>query len=335
MTKVSLIGATGLVGKTVVKLLKNHPSLSLAKVYGSSKRMGQKFSEELDFLSLDDIERGEIVLSMLTSEAAGELEPIILQKGAKLISNASFHRKKEGTSLIVVDVNGEELFEKSPSCICIPNCNVAGITLALKPLSLNFGIEKMHVVTLQALSGAGYPGVPSLDSMANVIPFIEGEEEKIEEEPFRLLNRCQSSPFPISATSTRVPVVHGHMAVISVKLKRQATREEVIASWNTYVGLSQKMKLHFAAKRPIVYRDAPAFPEPRLEVEEDLGMRVSIGRLRECSLLDWKFVIVSHNLILGAAGSSVQIAELLTNTSCQNLIKDRAIHVSFPSLKRS
>ena len=210
---------------------------------------------------------------------------------------------------MVVDVNGEKI-AKGP--ICVPNCNVAGISLALRPLTQAFGVTKLQVTTLQALSGAGYPGVASLDAMANVIPFIEGEEDKIEKEPNLLLESYQGFPIQISATATRVPVINGHMAVVSMELKKKGSFEQIIEAWQNYRGLSQKLNLGFKAKSPILYLDEAHFPQPRLHIERENGMQVVIGRLRPCSHFDWKFVMVSNNLILGAAGSSIQIAEVLT-----------------------
>jgi aspartate-semialdehyde dehydrogenase len=306
---ISLIGATGLVGQTVVKLLKEHPSLVLSKVYGKEERLGSYFENGLPFLPIEEIREGELVLSMLTTEAAAQIEPKIVEMGGRLISNASFYRGKPGSTLMVVDVNGEKCIEGP---ICVPNCNVAGISLALRPLVEAFGVESLQVTTLQALSGAGYPGVASLDAMANVIPFIQGEEDKIEKEPNLLLERYQGFPIEISATATRVPVVNGHMAVVSMKLKRKASFDQIVEAWRTYRGLSQRLNLDFRARVPILYLDEPNFPQPRLHTEAEKGMQVTIGRLRPCTHFDWKFVMVSNNLILGAAGSSIQIAEVLT-----------------------
>ena len=208
--------------------------------------------------------------------------------------------------------NGNLRFGK---IITNPNCSVVGITMALKPLLDHFGIESVNVVTLQALSGAGYLGVASMDILDNVIPFIAGEEAKIETEPLKILGTLEKTiiPYPmrLSAQCTRVPVSDGHLGCVSVKLKKKASAEEIIDAWRGFKGEPQELKLPMAPKCPLIYLDHEMHPQPKLHRSLENGMAVSIGRLRKCSLFDWKFVILSHNTIRGAAGCAILNAELM------------------------
>jgi aspartate-semialdehyde dehydrogenase len=196
------------------------------------------------------------------------------------------------------------------------NCSAMGLTLALAPLHQRFGVEKVFVVTMQAVSGAGYPGVASLDILGNVIPYIAREEEKMEEESRKMLGQVVGSGiepagFVVSAQCNRVAVEDGHTESVSVKLKKPATAEEVLAAWQEFRGLPQELRLPNAPEPPLVYDPAPDRPQPRLDVERGAGMSASLGRLRPCSLLDWKFTVLSHNTIRGAAGAALLNAELL------------------------
>jgi len=196
------------------------------------------------------------------------------------------------------------------------NCSVMGLALALAPLHEQFGIEAVFAATMQAISGAGYPGVASLDILGNVIPFIRNEEEKMEEEAGKLLGKLkgrkvENASFAMSALCNRVAVEDGHTEAISIKLKKQASAEKIIAAWRQYRGGVAKLKLPLAPAEPIFYDERPDRPQPRLDLERGRGMTVSCGRLRPCSLLDWKFTMLSHNTIRGAAGAAVLNAELL------------------------
>jgi aspartate-semialdehyde dehydrogenase len=197
-----------------------------------------------------------------------------------------------------------------------PNCSVIGLTTALKPLIDRWGVEQAHITTLQAISGAGYPGVPSFDILDNVIPFIAGEEEKVETEPLKILGRLQgntlhSYPMRLSAQCNRVAVMDGHMACVSVKLKAQAAAEEIIEAWQNFSGEPQTLHLPLSPKRPIVYFFDDKHPQPKLHRHLEQGMAISVGRLRQCPLLDWKFVLLSHNTVRGAAGCAILNAELM------------------------
>jgi aspartate-semialdehyde dehydrogenase len=196
------------------------------------------------------------------------------------------------------------------------NCSVMGLAIALAPLQKAFGIESVFVVTMQAISGAGYPGVPSMDILGNVVPFIKNEEEKMQEEAGKLLGKLKGgevipAEFAISAHCNRVAVEDGHTESISIKLKKRATPEKIIAAWREYRGLVEELKLPFSPPEPIFYDERPDRPQPRLDIERGHGMTVSCGRLRPCSLLDWKFTMLSHNTIRGAAGAALLNAELL------------------------
>ncbi|MGH2487840.1 MAG: aspartate-semialdehyde dehydrogenase, partial [Ktedonobacterales bacterium] len=197
-----------------------------------------------------------------------------------------------------------------------PNCSTTGLVLALKPLVDAFGLEAAHVVTLQAASGAGYPGVPSLDLLDNVIPYINGEEEKLETEPNKILGNYQDAAvvnraISISASCNRVAVVDGHVECVSVRLRDKPSLDEIIHAWEDFTGVPQELELPTAPLRPIHYFDEPYFPQPRLHRELEGGMAVSVGRLRPCQLLDYKFVALVHNTMRGAAGGALLNAELM------------------------
>ncbi|MCF7806615.1 MAG: aspartate-semialdehyde dehydrogenase [Simkaniaceae bacterium] len=290
----------------MIALLKEHPRFYVKQVCAREERVGSEcIGIGLLFESIQSVADESLVLSALPNRAAQYIEPMLAEKGCLVISNAQCHRMQEGVPLVLPDVNPEALLDITRGIVCVPNCVVAGLTVALKPLHDHFGIDAVHVTTLQAISGAGYPGVASLDILGNVIPHIQGEEEKIEMEPLKILK----TSFPISATAMRVPVKHGHMASVALKLKRSVSLDAIIHAWNSYKGFSQQ--LFSAPKNPIRYLQGVDDPQPQRHVELDRGMRVSIGRLRKCSNFDCKFILLSHNLIQGAAGTSVLIAEAL------------------------
>jgi aspartate-semialdehyde dehydrogenase len=197
-----------------------------------------------------------------------------------------------------------------------PNCSAIGLVLALAPLQLRFGLETVMAVTMQAVSGAGYPGVASLDILGNVIPYIRNEEEKMEEETLKLLGKMNGSKidpasFAMSAQCNRVAVEDGHTESISVQLKTKAEPQEIIAAWNGYRSEPQELKLPSAPEHPLKYLEANDRPQPRFDVDMGAGMTAAVGRLRPCGVLDWKFTVLSHNTIRGAAGAAVLNAELL------------------------
>ena len=232
---------------------------------------------------------------------------------------------QEDVPLVIPEVNGDHL--KLLECqswrrqsggfmVTNPNCSAIGLTMALAPLERAFGLEQVFCVTLQAISGAGYPGVPSLDIVGNVIPYIANEEEKLEEEPQKMLGRVSGSRiepagFRLSAHCNRVPVEDGHTESVSVKLKKAASAEEVVAAWRNFRGLPQELRLPSAPEKPVLYLEGRDRPQPRLDRDLGGGMSASVGRLRACPLLDWKFTVLSHNTVRGAAGAALLNAELL------------------------
>jgi aspartate-semialdehyde dehydrogenase len=197
-----------------------------------------------------------------------------------------------------------------------PNCSAIGLVLALAPLQQRFGLETVMAVTMQAVSGAGYPGVASLDILGNVIPYIAKEEEKMEEETLKLLgqlngSKVQPAPFAVSTQCNRVAVEDGHTESVWVKLKQNGRAEEIIAAWNQFRSEPQELGLPSAPEQPVLYLAARDRPQPRFDVDLGAGMTTSVGRLRRCGVLDWKFTVLSHNTIRGAAGAALLNAELL------------------------
>lgn len=334
---VGILGATGMVGQKFVELLANHPWFELTALAASERSVGKKYDEamrwsmptplpdkiaKMPVLACSPNLPCRIVFSGLDSSVAGEIEQEFALAGYKVISNSKNHRMEKNVPLFIPEINSDhlKLIASQPygrgAIVTNPNCSVIGITLALKPLLDNWGVEAVNVVTLQALSGAGYPGVPSMDILDNVIPFISGEEAKIETEPLKILGSysekgIQSYPMRLSAQCTRVAVADGHMACVSVKLKQKALRSDILEAWENFSSEPQKLKLPSAPKHPIRYLEDERHPQPKLHRHLGNGMSVSIGRLRECPLFDWKFVVLSHNTIRGAAGCAILNAELM------------------------
>ena len=228
--------------------------------------------------------------------------------------------------MVIPEVNADHLhlIEEQPwrkqaggYMVTNPNCSTIGLVMALKPLEERFGIESIFVSTMQAVSGAGYPGVASMDILDNVVPYIGGEEEKMEAETLKLLGHLNGEHVDplaagITAHCNRVPVVDGHTECVSIKFKKAATKEEILAAWDEYKPLAGR-DLPFAPKQPVQFTDLPDRPQPRLDRNREKGMAVTVGRLRKCSLLDWKFVLLSHNTVRGAAGATILNAELLAS----------------------
>lgn len=334
---VAILGATGVVGQKFVELLSSHPWFRIVALAASERSQGHLYgnvvnwqmatplSPEIARLIVQPCHPSlpcSIVFSGLESSIAGEIESRFVEKGYCVISNASAHRMHPAVPLLIPEVNPKHLDlvtssqMKKGMIVTNPNCSVIGVSMALKPLIDRWGISQAHIVTLQSLSGAGYPGVPSYDLLDNVIPFIAGEEEKLANEPCKIfgsLDRGCITPYPlaISAYCHRVPVMDGHMAAVSIKLSQPASADEIISSWETFLGEPQHLHLPSAPTRPLVYFSSSHHPQPRLHRHLHQGMSVSIGRLRPCSLFDWKFSILSHNTIRGAAGGAILNAELM------------------------
>jgi aspartate-semialdehyde dehydrogenase len=266
----------------------------------------------------------QLLFSALDAAAAKDIEPAFANAGHIVISNARSYRMDPLVPLLIPEVNADHLAllpaqrrERGwrGAIITNPNCSTVVLSMALAPLR-QFGLRSVMVTTMQAVSGAGYPGVPSLDIMGNVVPAISGEEEKMESETQKILGTLQGhgvTPHPVvvSAQTTRVAVIDGHTESVSVRLDAKPSVEEVIEAMRSFRGRPQELRLPLAPPAPVVWLDAPDRPQPRLDAERDGGMAVTVGRVRRCPVLDIKFIALGHNTIRGAAGAAVLNAELL------------------------
>ena len=344
--RVGILGATGMVGQRFIQLLSNHPWFEIAWLAASDRSAGKTYAEACKW-KLDTplprriaamtlqpnvpegsaIELPKIIFAALDADIARELEPKFAAAGCAVISNSSAFRMTADVPLVVPEVNSDHLAlleaqswrkdhgGRGGYIVTNPNCSAIGLVLALKPLEEKFGIESLFVSTMQAVSGAGYPGVASLDILGNVVPFIKNEEEKLQEEVGKLLGERKGAKIElldakVSAHCNRVAVEDGHTECVSIKLKKRATREEIIAAWSEFLPL-QGQHLPTAPEQPVEYDEGVDRPQPRLDRMRGHGMTATVGRLRECTLLDWKFVVLSHNTIRGAAGAAVLNAEVL------------------------
>lgn len=340
MTKkipVGVLGATGMVGQKFVELLSHHPWFEITALAASERSEGKTYQEAVQWKNSSflppRIEKlflqncipnlaCRVVFSGLDASVAGKIEESFALAGYTVISNSRNHRMDPQVPLLIPEVNPEHLAltssqKYSPGMIVTnPNCAVIGLAIALKPLIDKWKIEKAHVVTMQAISGAGYPGISSIDILDNVIPFISGEEEKIQTEPLKILGSYKKGtieyyPLTISAQCNRVPVMDGHLACVSIKFAESVQSEEIIHAWQTFKSVPQTLNLPSAPENPIIYLQDERYPQPKLHRLLDKGMAVSIGGLRKCSLFDWKFTLLSHNTIRGAAGGAILNAELM------------------------
>lgn len=336
---VGILGATGSVGQKFVQLLANHPWFEITALAASERSSGKLYKDAVNWLIPEAIPHKiahmkvdlcqptlpcSIVFSGLDSSVAGEVETAFAEAGYIVVSNASNHRMDHDVPLLIPEVNPDHLrlidkqkFKKG-MIVTDPNCCVMGLAMALKPLHDAFGVSSVHVVTMQAVSGAGYPGVASLDIFDNVIPYIGGEEGKVETEPLKILGQLKNgavipADIAISAHCNRVAVSDGHMACVSIKLKQKASRDDVIAAWTTFSGIPQQSQLPSAPEHPLYYLDHHAHPQPKLHRHMDKGMAVTLGRLRPCPLFDYKFALLSHNTVRGAAGAAILNAELMVS----------------------
>ena len=327
---VALYGATGVVGQRFLRLLSDHPWFELTDVRSSShsagqtlrKRLGEGAPEGLQDLVLGDPSAEpscRLVFSAMNPEVAGEREAALRDAGHLVVTNASAHRMDEDVPLIVPEVNPGHLGlieDRSAGAILAnPNCSTMGIVLALAPLWEAFGIEAIHAVTLQALSGMG-AAAPSVSEFAGSLsPSIPGEEEKIESETCRILGRLDGgrvrhASIKVAATTNRVAVADGHTACVSVALQGAVSRAQILEAWQDYSSTPQELELPSAPQRPVVWLEGEEVPRPDLHVDTAQGMAVTVGRLRECPVLDWRFTTLSHNAIRGAAGGALLLAEL-------------------------
>lgn len=346
MTKlrVGILGATGLVGQRFIELLKNHPQFEVTALAASDRSQGKLYYEACKWRLAGEMPSAvqaltvqspappldcDLVFSSLPGDVAREAEESFARAGYPVISNSSAFRMDEHVPLLIPEVNHEHLelldaqrkrFSSGGCIVTNPNCSTIMIALALAPLHATFGVRAVIATTMQALSGAGYPGVASLDILDNVLPFIEGEEEKIENETRRILgrvqgNRIEAAPMKVSAQCNRVNVADGHMAAIHVQLEQSAELEEVRKALATFSSLPQELRLYSAPEYPILVTTERDRPQPRLDRDAGKGMSVTIGRLKEDTVLDYSFVALSHNTIRGAAGAAILNAELLIATN--------------------
>ncbi len=339
-TPVGILGATGIVGQRFVQMLEHHPWFEVAwlaasdrsegKLYGEAARWRMKTSlpdrvAQMRVSPASPEGAPKIIFAALDASIASELEPRFANAGCAVVSNSSALRMQSDVPLVIPEVNPDHIKllecqtwrKKSHGFVVTnPNCSAIGLVMALAPLQQQFGIETVMAVTMQAVSGAGYPGVASLDILGNVIPYIPKEEEKMEEETLKLLGQINGSkiipaPFGMSAHCNRVAVEDGHTESVSIKLKKKPKPEEIIHSWTEFRSVPQELKLPSAPEQPLRYIGAADRPQPRFDVDAGHGMSASVGRLRPCSVLDWKFTVLSHNTIRGAAGAALLNAELL------------------------
>ena len=337
---VGILGATGIVGQRFIQMLEDHPWFEVSWLAASDRSEGRLYSEAARWRLRTSIPSAiakmtvspakpdgapKIIFAALDSSIARELEPQFAAAGCAVISNSSALRMQSDVPLVIPEVNGDHiaLIEKQSwrskskgFVVTNPNCSAIGLVLALAPLHRAFTIETVMAVTMQAVSGAGYPGVASLDILGNVIPYIANEEEKMEEETQKLLgtlngSRIDPAPFAMSAQCNRVAVEDGHTESIAIRMKSKPSAEEIIAAWNNFRPEPQQLRLPSAPAQPVVYMPAADRPQPRFDCDRGGGMTTSVGRLRKCSVLDWKFTVLSHNTIRGAAGAAVLNAELL------------------------
>lgn len=340
--RVGILGATGTVGQRFIQMLENHPQFVVTAVAASERSENKSYADATtwrlpcempEFVKPLRVQAPQppldcdIVFSSLPSEMAQAAEESFAQAGYPVISNSSSCRMQPDVPLLIPEVNHDHLrlldsqrasrgFTRGGFLVTNPNCSTVMIAMALAPLHHRFGVSAAIATTMQALSGAGYPGVASLDATDNVLPYIASEEEKIERETLKILGRMngaqvEHASFPVSAQCNRVNVSDGHLAAIRVKLARPATDSEIRDALASYTSLPQELRLHTAPQRPVIVRDEPDRPQPRLDRNAGDGMSVTIGRIFPDRVLDFRFVALSHNTIRGAAGAAILNAELL------------------------
>ena len=339
-TSVGILGATGIVGQRFVQMLEHHPWFEVAWLAASDRSEGRPYAEaarwrmktpipsrvaEMRVSPVKPEAAPKIVFAALDAGIAAEFEPRFAHAGCAVVSNSSALRMQSDVPLVIPEVNPEhiKLLERQTwrrqsrgFVVTNPNSSAIGLVMALAPLEQQFGLETVMAVTMQAVSGAGYPGVPSLDILGNVIPYIAKEEEKMEEETRKVLGQLNGSgivpgTFGMSAQCNRVAVEDGHTESVSVKLKKKARPEEIIAAWNEFRSAPQELRLPSAPEQPVRYVASADRPQPRFDADCGNGMTATVGRLRPCGVLDWKFTVLSHNTIRGAAGAALLNAELL------------------------
>ena len=337
--EIGILGATGMVGQRFIQLLENHPWFQVSWLAASDRSSGKKYEDaakwrldtpcperiaKMTISPADPEGAPRIIFAALDADIAREMEPRFAAAGCAVVSNSSAFRMHPNVPLVIPEVNASHLHliedqswrhDSGGYIVTNPNCSAIGLVMALKPIQDRFGIEQIFVSTMQAVSGAGYPGVASMDILGNVVPFIKNEEEKMQEETLKLLGNLQGDkivPLParMSAHCNRVAVEDGHTESVSIKLGKPATREQLLEAWAEFQPL-RGQNLPTAPAQPVEWIAAEDRPQPRLDKNRGNGMAASVGRLRPCGLLDWKFTVLSHNTIRGAAGAAIVNAELL------------------------
>jgi len=351
--KVGILGATGMVGQNYIRLLENHPWFDVVYVAASLNSAGVTYSEsvknrwqmvtsipeKVGSLIVEDVadvskaaKKCDFVFSafeLSDKQLVKEMEERYASADLPVVSNASANRKIDDVPMLIPEINSDHLKiikiqQKNHGwnkgfIVVKPNCSLQSYITPIYALEkAGYPIKKIIITTLQAVSGAGYPGVPSLDMIDNVVPFIGGEEEKTEEEPLKILGTIKDNKFiknkdiTISATCTRVPVSDGHLATVNILFKnKKPTKEEIIKIWTNFKSLPQELNLPFAPINPIIYKEEENRPQPKKDRGNDKGMAITVGRLRDCNIFDYKFVTISHNTVRGAAGGGILNAELL------------------------
>ena len=338
---VGILGATGVVGQRFIQLLEHHPQFEVTALAASDRSQGKTYAEACTWRLPGEMPEHvkqivvrspappldcDFVFSSLPGEIAGDAEEDFARAGFPVITNSSSHRMDADVPLLIPEVNPEhlELITAQRAArgygrgfiVTNPNCSTIVIAMALAPLHRAFGVESCIATTMQAISGAGYPGVASLDIVDNVLPFIGGEEEKIESETVKILGRVDGATIKgalmkVSAQCNRVNVIDGHLAAIRVKLSEAASLDQVRAALASFSSLPQDLNLHSAPARPIIVRDELDRPQPRLDRDAGNGMSVTVGRIATDNVLDYRLVALGHNTIRGAAGAAILNAELL------------------------
>ena len=338
---VGIVGATGTVGQRFIQLLEGHPWFEVNWLAASDRSAGKSYAEAATWRlatpipqhvaemrvrsAAPDKDTPRLIFAALDATAAKEIEPLFAEAGCAVVSNSSAFRMAPDVPLVIPEVNGDHTAliktqswykKKGGFMVTNPNCSAIGLVMSLAPLHRRFGVEKIFVATMQAVSGAGYPGVPSLDIVGNVIPYIANEEQKMEAESCKLLGTVNNgtvtpAELKLSAHCNRVAVEDGHTESVSMKLGKPAKAEEIISTWEDFRCFAQKLNLPTAPEQPVIYERAPDRPQPRLDRDRGHGMSAVVGRLRPCNIFDWKFTVLSHNTIRGAAGAAILNGELL------------------------
>jgi len=339
--EVGILGATGMVGQRLVSLLENHPWFEVTWLGASDRSSGKAYVEACNWRLRDPMPAGarqlpvqdcvpdgqapHLLFASLDGKVAGEVEGAFARAGHAVVSNSSHYRMHPDVPLVIPEVNADHLAvirrqrrERGWGGMIVtnPNCTAIGLVMSLRPLANAFGLAQVIMTSMQAVSGAGYPGVPTLDILGNVIPYIGGEEEKVEAETRKLLGiltdgQVEPGDFAVSAHCNRVMVEDGHTETVSVSLRTKASVDDLLAAWRAFRAAPEVRELPSAPRRPIVLREEADRPQPKFDVNAEGGMAAVIGRVRPCPVLEFKYVVLSHNTVRGAAGAAILNGELM------------------------